>query len=119
MSSIIYKICPATLWDEAEARGEFTGAGIDLADGYIHFSTADQTPETAQLHFSGQQGLVIVAVETAPLGEALKWEASRGGQLFPHLYSSLPLAAVRWVKPLPLDKDGTPVVPDLDAETAG
>ena len=116
MSSVIYKICSKSLWDEAEARGEFTGAGIDLADGYIHFSTAKQTPETARLHFSGKRDLVIVAVDTGPLGEALKWEASRGGQLFPHLYASLPITAVRWVKPLPLDEGGAPVVPGLDAE---
>ena len=118
MSSIIYKICPGTLWDNAEKSGEFTGAGIDLADGYIHFSTAEQTPETARLHFSGQRDLVIFAVDAALLGDALKWEASRGGQLFPHLYAPLSLTAVRWVNPLPLDGDGVPVVPALDAEPA-
>ncbi|MEO0961293.1 MAG: DUF952 domain-containing protein [Pseudomonadota bacterium] len=117
MTSVIYKICPKSLWDEAESAGEFAGAGIDLADGYIHFSTAEQTSETARLYFSNTPDLVIVAVEAAPLGKALKWEESRGGQLFPHLYGALPTSAVLWVKPLPMDDDGAPQVPTLNADT--
>ncbi len=116
MSSVIYKICPKSLWDDAETEGQFVGAGIDLADGYIHFSTAEQTPETARLYFSNTSDLVIVAVATIPLGEALKWEESRGGHLFPHLYGALQTSAVLWVKPLPMDDDGAPLVPPLDAD---
>jgi len=104
---LIYKIATAALWHEAEAKGAFTGAPIDLKDGYIHFSTAEQAQETVALHFKGQDDLVIVAVSTEPLQDALKWEASRGGQLFPHLYKDLPLAAVQWVKPLRMKADGS------------
>jgi len=103
----IYKISTASLWREAEAKGAFIGAPIDLKDGYIHFSTAEQAQETVALHFKGQDDLVIVAVATEPLQDALKWEASRGGQLFPHLYKELPLSAVQWVKPLPMKQDGS------------
>ncbi|CDO60148.1 FIG005495: hypothetical protein [Candidatus Phaeomarinobacter ectocarpi] len=117
MTSVIYKICPKSLWHEAESAGEFAGAGIDLADGYIHFSTAEQTPETARLYFSNTPDLVIVAVDSRPLGAALKWEESRGGQLFPHLYGVLPTSAALWVKSLPMDDEGAPRVPSLDADT--
>jgi len=104
---IIYKIASAQAWREAEAKGIFTGAPIDLKDGYIHFSTAEQAQETVALHFKGQDDLLIIAVSTKPLADALKWEASRGGQLFPHLYKELPLSAVVWVKPLPMRQDGS------------
>ena len=114
MSQIIYKICPATLWAEAERAGRFEGAGIDKKDGYIHFSTAEQAAETARLHFAGQDGLLLVAVDTAPLGAALKWEPSRGGKLFPHLYGVLSLSAVRWAKPMPLGADGKHILPKFD-----
>jgi uncharacterized protein (DUF952 family) len=110
---LIYKICPAALWQDAERHGVFRGAAIDLADGYIHFSTAAQVPETAAKHFAGQRDLVIAAVDAAVMGEKLKWEAARGGVLFPHLYAPLPMSAVRWVKPLPLDAGGRHVLPDL------
>ncbi|WEX08953.1 DUF952 domain-containing protein [Chelativorans sp. AA-79] len=115
MSRLIYKICPAPLWREAEERGVFTGAPIDIQDGFIHFSTASQVQETAARHFSGQDGLFLIAVEEEELGPALKYEVSRGGQLFPHLYASLPVNAVRWVKPLPLGGEGGHVFPALDA----
>ena len=111
----IYKICPEALWREAEAAGTFQGAAIDLTDGYIHFSTADQARETAAKHFAGQRDLLLIAVDAAALGDALKYEPSRGGALFPHLYAELDLAAVRWVKPLPLGAGGGHVFPDLDA----
>lgn len=103
MSEPIYKICPRALWREAERAGRFDGAPIDLADGYIHFSTAAQLRETAALHFAGADDLVLVAVDAAALGDALRYEVSRGDALFPHLYASLPLAAVRGVVPLPLE----------------
>jgi uncharacterized protein (DUF952 family) len=114
MTSTIYKIAPRLLWQEAEARGRFDGAPVDHADGYIHFSTAEQTPETAAKHFAGERDLVLVAVDAAALGDALRYEVSRGGALFPHLYGPLDLAAVRWVKPLPLE-NGVHVFPELDS----
>ena len=109
----IYKICPAALWCEAEQAGSFRGAAIDRRDGYIHFSTAEQVAETAAKHFAGQRDLVLCAIDADALGPALKWEPSRGGALFPHLYGNLPLTTVRWVKPLPLDAAGRHVFPDL------
>jgi uncharacterized protein (DUF952 family) len=112
MTDIIYKICPQALWREAERIGSFDGAPIDLADGYIHFSRADQVRETAAKHFSGQADLLLVAVDAGKLGETLKWEVSRGGALFPHLYGPLELSAALWAKPLPLGADGVHVFPD-------
>jgi uncharacterized protein (DUF952 family) len=109
----IYKICSRSLWRQAEAAGHFDGAPIDTQDGYIHFSTADQVRETAAKHFAGQSDLVLVAVSAAGLGDALRFEPSRGGALFPHLYGSLPLSAVQWVKPLPLGTDGQHAFPEL------
>jgi uncharacterized protein (DUF952 family) len=107
----IYKICGASQWAEAERAGEFRGSGIDLADGYIHFSTAGQVAETAAKHFARMPDLVLVAVAAEAVSGALKWEPSRGGALFPHLYGALPMTAVRWAKPLLLDADGTHVFP--------
>lgn len=115
MTSFIYKIAPQPLWRKAEADGVFTGAPVDLADGYIHFSTAGQARETARKHFAGQDDLLLVAIDAEQLGEALKWEVSRGGAMFPHLYASLDLAAVAWVKPLPLGEDGHHIFPELEA----
>jgi uncharacterized protein (DUF952 family) len=112
-SKTIYKICDAIAWQAAEHAGEFAGAPVDLADGFIHFSAADQVEETAAKHFAGQRELVLVAVDADALGPALKWEPSRGGALFPHLYGTLPLTAVRWTKPLPLGPDGRHVFPAL------
>jgi uncharacterized protein (DUF952 family) len=106
MTQLIYKILSAADWQAAERDGVFKGAGIDLADGFIHFSTAEQAAETAAKHFKGQTGLVLVAVDAEKFGPALKWEVSRGGQLFPHLYAGLPTRDVAWVKPLPLDASG-------------
>ena len=102
----IYKICPEALWRAAVAEGVFTGAPVDLADGYIHFSTAGQVAETAAKHFAGQENLLLIAVEEGALGAALRYELSRGGALFPHLYAPLALAAVRWFARLPLGADG-------------
>ncbi len=104
--ALVFKIHPADDWSEAERTGRFDGAPIDRQDGFIHFSTGAQVRETAAKHFAGRDGLLLIAVETAALGPALRWEPSRGGRLFPHLYGSLPLGAVRWVQPLPLAGDG-------------
>ncbi len=90
--------------------GGSTAPRVDLADGYIHFSTAAQVQETAARHFAGQTELLLVAVDPAALGEALRWEPSRGGDLFPHLYQPLPLSAVRWTEALPLGADGRHVL---------
>lgn len=114
MRNTIYKICPMALWREAERIGEFCGAPVDLADGYIHFSTAGQAEETAAKHFAGQDDLVLVAVAADKLGAALKWEPPRGGALFPHLYAALPLGAAIWVKPLRLGADGKHVFPAME-----
>jgi uncharacterized protein (DUF952 family) len=113
--TIIYKISDVALWNEAKRMGVFTGAPVDIADGFIHFSTAAQAAETAARHFAGRGDLVLVAVDTHALGADLRHEPSRGGALFPHLYGTLPLAAVRWVKPLPLGPDGKHVFPELDS----
>lgn len=109
---LIYKICPAALWAEAERSGRFDGAPVDLADGYIHFSTGAQLAETAAKHFAGQEGLLLIAVADSRLGDALRYEPSRGGAPFPHLYAPLDPKAVRWVAPLPLKADGSHALPD-------
>lgn len=108
---LIYKICPRALWREAEAAGQFTGAPIDRQDGYIHFSTAAQVAETAARHFAGQDDLLLVAVEAEALGDGLRYEPSRGGDLFPHLYGPLPLSAVVAVDEMPLDGHGRHAFP--------
>lgn len=106
----IYKIFRAAEWQAFEAAGETLGAPIDLADGYIHFSTADQAAETAAKWFAGVEGLKLLALEADAFGDAMKWEPSRGGQLFPHLYGRLKLADVIWVRDLPI-VDGAHVFP--------
>ena len=107
----IYKICSNELWKQACEAGQFTGAPIDIQDGFIHFSTDSQMHETAAKHFSGQTGLKLLQVNTAALDIA--WEVSRGGRLFPHLYGSLPLSAVTQVWDLPLSRDGVHQFPDV------
>jgi uncharacterized protein (DUF952 family) len=108
----VYKIVAADLWQAAGDSGAFAGAGIDLNDGFIHLSTGAQARRTAQLYFAGQDNLVLVAVDEASLGDALKYEPSRDGDLFPHLYGSLPLTAVRSVRPLPVGAGGQHIFPD-------
>ncbi len=108
----IYKICIAAEWQQAERDGRYRGSAVDRSDGFIHFSTAAQAPETAAKWFAGQIGLVLIGVDAGSLTDRLKWEPSRGGALFPHLYGDLPLAAVRSVVPLPLDAAGRHVFPD-------
>jgi len=99
---LIYKIFRGPEWADLRASGASRGAPVDLADGFVHFSTAGQAPETAARHFAGEDGLMLLAVETDRLGDALKWEPSRGGALFPHLYRELRLSDVAWAQPLPL-----------------
>ena len=113
MDRIIYKIATRDEWAEAETKGRFDGAPVDLADGFIHFSTAAQVKETAAKHFAGKADLLLVAIDTGKLDSPLKWEVSRGGALFPHLYAPLDPAAVLWVKALPLGPDGAHLFPEL------
>jgi uncharacterized protein (DUF952 family) len=107
----IYKICRIAEWEDAVRASAFRGSPVDLRDGYIHFSTAEQVAETAAKHFAGQADLVLVAVDADTLGAELKWEPSRGGALFPHLYAALPVTAALWAKPLPLGASGRHVLP--------
>lgn len=100
MDSVAFKILTADQWAQWQADGLFTGAPVDLADGYVHLSAADQVQGTLDKHFSGQTGLVLAEVDLAMLGDAVKWEVSRGGALFPHVYAALPLAAVKQARPL-------------------
>jgi len=111
--SLIYKILPRADWTAAQAAGRFEGSAVDVADGFIHFSTAEQAQETARRHFAGQGDLVVLAVEADDLGGALRWEASRGGALFPHLYGPLPVDLVRHVGEAPLDDAGVPALGPL------
>ncbi|MGL6062721.1 MAG: DUF952 domain-containing protein [Bradyrhizobium sp.] len=110
---MIYKICPASAWREAERQGVYRGSADDLRDGYIHFSTAGQVRETARKHFFGQSGLFLVAVDADALGEGLRWERSRNDELFPHLYGELDLGAVTAIMELPARADGSHDVPEL------
>ncbi len=110
----IYKICERAMWRAAETAGQFRGSPDDRRDGFIHFSTASQLAETAAKHFAAATDLVLVAVDADRLGSGLRWEPSRGGDLFPHLYAPLPLAAVRWSKALPEAVDGHRAMPELE-----
>jgi uncharacterized protein (DUF952 family) len=110
----IFKICEQALWRAAEAAGQFCGSSVDVRDGFIHFSTAAQLADTAAKHFARQSELLLIAVAPEVLGGELKWERSRGGDLFPHLYAALPLRAVRWVRPLPDEIEGRRPLPELD-----
>lgn len=103
---LIYKILRRPEWDAFRAAGRTAGAPVDLADGFIHFSTAAQVAETAAKHFAAESDLVLVAVDSTRLGAELRWEPSRGGQLFPHLYRDLRLNDVQWDKSLPLGATG-------------
>lgn len=111
---VIYKIVTSEQWLEAEKDGVFKGAAVDLADGYIHFSTAEQVGETAAKHFAGQHGLLLISVSSLLITDNLTYERSRGGKLFPHLYGDLPLSAVIRKEDLPLGSDGRHRFPDLD-----
>jgi uncharacterized protein (DUF952 family) len=118
--TLIYKILPSAEWRTALETGSFTGSGIDLVDGYIHFSTADTLGETARKHFAGETGLHLLTVDADSLGDALKWEPSRGGELFPHLYRDLPVTSVVIAADLALDKplDGDAMAALVTGEAA-
>jgi uncharacterized protein (DUF952 family) len=111
MSEVIYKVMEADAWRDADAAGAYHGSADDARDGFIHFSTADQLPGTLAKHFSGRDGLLLVAVDAAALGDNLVWEPSRRGDLFPHLYAPLPAEAALWTTPLPLNNDGEHELP--------
>ncbi|MFG1652353.1 DUF952 domain-containing protein [Micromonospora sp. NPDC049275] len=110
---MIYKLLPTTEWDDARAAGTFTGSAVDRQDGFIHLSAGDQVVETARRHFTGVTGLTLLSVEEERLGDALHWEPSRGGQLFPHLYGPLPVAAVAAAQALPVDTPAAEAVAAL------
>ncbi|HXC55332.1 MAG TPA: DUF952 domain-containing protein [Rhizomicrobium sp.] len=111
----IFKVVPAAEWAEAERAGAYAGSAHDQADGFLHFSTAPQLAETLRRYYPGRDGLVLVAVDPAPLGAALRWEhAPSRGEDFPHLFAALPITAVRWVRPIARDAGGTAVLPDMD-----
>ncbi|KQY80479.1 DUF952 domain-containing protein [Brevundimonas sp. Root1423] len=106
MTEVAYKLVDRAEWAAARAAGAYAGSAVDLADGYIHLSGADQLAETARRHYAGRADLMLVAVDLQPLGEDLKWEASRGGALFPHLYAPLPVSAATHERPLSVDAGG-------------
>lgn len=108
---LIYHMCKTDEWAAAEKSGRYPGSSQDRADGFIHFSTADQVRVSAAKHRTGQDGLVLLSVEAGGLGAALKWEPTRDDQLFPHLYGELPVSQVVRVDPLPLDADGLHIFP--------
>jgi len=114
MNRTIYKIVREAEWRASEAQGHFSGSAVDVKDGFMHFSTCEQLHETVERHFAGQDDLLLLAVDAQGLGEALKWEPSRGGALFPHLYAGLALADVKWEAALPLDEAGRHVFPKLE-----
>lgn len=111
--TLVFKLLTKSQWDGFAAEGSFMGAPVDLADGFIHLSTSAQVVETARRHFADCQDLILAAIEIAALDSPLRWEPSRGGDLFPHLYAPLALAAVKWTKALPLRADGTHEFPEL------
>lgn len=112
MAEPVYKVLTEAAFRGAQRDGRFAGSADDLRDGFIHLSARHQLPGTLATHFKGQVGLVLVAVDAERLGPVLKWELSRGGALFPHLYAPLDLAAVLWVEALPLGADGRHVLPE-------
>ena len=118
MSALVYKICGAADWANAKKSGRYDGAPVDVRDGFIHLSGAEQVRETAERHFRGKPDLVLVALPVAALGPALRWEPARGGALFPHLYGPLDTALAAWVKPLPVDAAGRHVLPGSSALSA-
>ncbi len=111
----VYKLLGRAEWEAALGEGVFEGSAVDLADGFIHFSTAAQAQETGRRYFAGQTDLVIVGFDAEALGEGLKWEPSRGGDLFPHLYAPLPTDLAVEARPVTLGADGVPLLGDLPA----
>lgn len=112
MDDTVLKILTARAWKQARTTGYYAGSAVDLADGFIHLSTARQIDETAAKHFRGQRGLLAVAFCAADLADKLKWEVSRGGDLFPHYYGALPAGLALWAEPAPLNEAGIPIVPE-------
>ena len=112
MSDVAFKIIDAAEWDAARARGAYDGSTVDRADGFIHLSAADQLAETAAKHYAGRDGLRLLEVDLAALGEALVWEPSRGGALFPHIYGPLPVDAVRSDRAMAVSADGVMTLED-------
>jgi uncharacterized protein (DUF952 family) len=112
MAEPVYKVLSEAAFKEAERKGRFAGSSDDARDGFIHLSAGHQLAGTLAAHFAGQEGLVLLALDTGRLGERLKWEPSRGGAVFPHLYAPLDLAAMLWVETLPLGPDGNHVLPE-------
>lgn len=108
---LVYKICTRRAWAEAEHTGAYLGSDLDRADGFIHLSGRDQVEDTARRHFAGQDDLVLVSFDADRLGDALRWEASRGGALFPHVYGALPVELAIQVTPLPRGPGGAHVFP--------
>ena len=113
MTGMIYHMCRAEVWQEAERAGAYSGSADDLRDGFIHFSTGEHVAESARRHRAGESGLVLIAVDPVRLGDRLKWEPARDGQLFPHLYGKLLPSEVASVQPLPLGPDGLHMFPWL------
>jgi uncharacterized protein (DUF952 family) len=101
--SILYKIMPKKEWEQAQSEGAYTGSAVDRGDGFIHLSAAHQVRETAAKHFAQQENLVLLSIDEDSIGDSLKWEISRGGALFPHVYGPLPINAVREANSLPLE----------------
>lgn len=110
--AVVYKLVARADWQRAEAQGRFTGSPVDVADGFIHLSTASQVADTAAKHFAGVADLLLVSISTVDVAPWLRWEPSRGGALFPHVYADLPLSAVRSVTPVPLGADGRHAFPE-------
>lgn len=113
MTTMIYHMCPAETWASAVAAGHYTGTADDQRDGFIHFSTAEQIAESARRHRAGQSGLLLIAVDPGRLGERLRWEQSRGGAVFPHVYGPLYPHEIVSAEPLPLSRDGEHIFPPL------
>ena len=116
-SDPIFHVCPRPLWEEAQARGAYYGRPADHKDGYIHCSTAEQLRASTAKHAAGQSDLVLLSLDPARLGDSLRWEPARQGDLFPHIYGGVPLSAVLRADPLPLDSSGQHVYPAWLQET--
>ncbi len=115
-ATLLFKICDRQSWEEARRSGAYHGSADDRRDGFIHLSAPHQLARTAAKHFRHAADHVLVAIDAGRLPEALRWEPSRGGELFPHLYGPLPTAAALWITPLRLGADGVPMLPSLPAD---
>jgi uncharacterized protein (DUF952 family) len=111
LDAVVYKIAAYETWDAGLPGGRYEGSPDDVRDGFIHLSTATQVRETVAKYFAGRTDLILAAVDVAKLGDTLKWEASRGGQLFPHVYGPILAEMVLWTKPLALRDDGAHAFP--------